>query len=86
MVLLIKIYLIGWFLSYFEPLQDLIDYLWSKIPLKWSKKKIIDYFYIGLGCQKCLTLWIGLFYLEPFMALLLSFIAFIQEKLLKSKK
>jgi hypothetical protein len=82
----IKIYLIAWLLSHFEPLQDSIDYLWGLMPLKLTKMKVIDYIYIGLGCQKCLTLWIGLFFLEPFTALLLSFIAFIQEKLLKNGK
>lgn len=83
MLLEIKIYLLGWFIANFEPIQDMIDYLWGKLPLKWTKMKIIDYIYIGLGCQKCWTLWIGLFMIEPFSALLLSFIAYIQEKLLK---
>ena len=82
----IKIYLIGWFLVNFEPLQDLIDYLWGKLPLKFTTKKIIDYIYIGLGCHKCFVLWIGLFMIEPFSALGLSFIAYIQEKLLNRKK
>lgn len=86
MILEIKIYLIAWIISNMEPLQDLIDYLWSKLPLKWTTKKIIDYIYIGLGCQKCWTLWIGLFMIEPFSALGLSFIAWVQEKLLENRK
>lgn len=85
-MLLVKIYLIGWFLSKFEPLQDLIDYFWSKLPLRFTMNRIIDYFYVGLGCQKCLTLWIGLSMVEPFSALGLSFIAWIQEKLFESRK
>lgn len=86
MILELKIYLIGWILANFEPLQDVIDYLWGFIPLSVAKYKVIDYIYVGLGCQKCLTLWIGLFFLEPFTALLLSFIAFIQEKFINGKK
>jgi hypothetical protein len=83
MDLYIKIYLIGWILSAFEPLQDGIDYLWGKLPLKLTSIKIIDYIYVGLGCHKCLTLYIGLFMIEPFSALLLSFVAYIQEKIIK---
>lgn len=86
MILELKIYLLGWFIANFEPLQDVIDYLWGFIPLKFSKYKVVDYIYVLLGCHKCLTLWIGLLFLEPFTALLLSFIAFIQEELLKNRK
>lgn len=83
MILELKIYLLGWFIANFEPLQDVIDYLWGFIPLKFSKYKVVDYIYVGLGCHKCLSFWIGLFFLEPFTALLLSFIAYIQEKIVK---
>jgi hypothetical protein len=80
---MIEIYLISWFISNFEPLQWVIDQLWSKIPLKWSKNRFLDWFYIGLGCHKCLSLWLGLIFLNPWEALLLSFIAYVQQKIIK---
>jgi hypothetical protein len=81
---LIFIYLIAWFLANFEPLQDLIDYLWDKLPSRLTSIKIIDYIYIGLGCQKCLVLYICLITTgDIYMSLLLSFIAYIQEKIIK---
>lgn len=56
----IKIILLVWFWCKFEPIQDGIDLLWSRIPEKVSNNYFIDKIYILLGCQTCLSMWLTL--------------------------
>ena len=46
--------LLGWFLSSFEPLQEIIRLMNNKISDRYW---IVMYFKIALTCQKCLTFW-----------------------------
>jgi hypothetical protein len=80
----IQIYLLVWFWCSFEPLTDLIDYLWHKLPQNITKYKLVDYLYILLSCQKCLTFWTTIILTgNIFGAIFLSMIADIQKKLTK---
>lgn len=84
MILEIKIYIIAWFIVNFDPLKDLIDYIWKLIPIGISSNRLVDYIYIGLGCQKCFTLYLSLIVTgDIYTSILLSFIAFLQEKIIK---
>ena len=83
-ILYIQIYLVVWFITNFEPLNDLIDNMWNKLPTKITDYKLVDYLYIGIGCQKCLTLWITLLMTgNIFISLFLSMIADIHKKITK---
>jgi hypothetical protein len=76
LILLTKIYLVAWFISKFQPLQDLFDYLFHLVPEKYQHYKLFDYIYTGVGCPKCLSLWITLIItLNPFLAIGLSYVA-----------
>lgn len=80
----IQIYLIIWFLTNFEPLTDLIDYLWDKLPSNITRYKAIDYLYILIGCSRCLSLWVTLLLTgNIFIAIFLSMIADIHKKINK---
>lgn len=83
-VILLKIYLVGWFISHFEPLLDLENYLFGLLPEKYHEYYIIDGIYSGLQCQKCLSFWITLIITgNIFFAIGLSMIAYIQMKFIK---
>lgn len=83
MILLLKIYLISWFISEFEPIQDLFDYLFGLLPENVMSYKIMDYLYTSVGCIKCLCLWITLCMTgNIFYAIGLSYIG----KLINGKK
>jgi len=60
---MIKIILVSWFISQFEPLQLILDRLFSFIYFKTSGdvRTIADYIHTAFGCMKCLAFWIGLF-------------------------
>ena len=83
-ILYIQIYLLVWFWCSFEPLTDLIDYLWDKLPSNITRYKVVDYLYILLGCTKCLTLWVTLLITgNIFIAIFLAMLADIQKKITK---
>ena len=44
---------LAWFLTNFEPLQDLIDLVFTKVPLN----RFTIYLHNGLGCPKCMGFW-----------------------------
>lgn len=81
MILLLTIlkgFLLGWLLSHFEPLQDLI---------KWATRNISDKYYIvwyaktALGCWKCSSLWLTLFIFEDIYAAAgAAFTAYVIDK------
>ena len=81
-ILYIQIYLLVWFWCSFEPLTDLIDYLWDKLPSNITRYKVVDYLYILLGCQKCLNFWVTLLITgNIFIAIFLAMLADIQKKI-----
>ena len=83
-ILYLQIYLIVWFLTNFEPLTEMIDNLWNKLPSKVTKLKVVDYLYIGIGCQKCLTLWVTLLITgNIFLAIFMAMLADIHKKITK---
>lgn len=51
---MIKGLLLGWFLSNFEPLQEIIRLINNKISDKYW---LVMYLKIAATCQKCLTFW-----------------------------
>jgi hypothetical protein len=83
MIILIKIFLITWLITSFEPLQDVLTNLFDKIYQRTNKnplKRIYDSLYTILTCQKCLSFWTTLIITQNiFMACGVSFVAFIFE-------
>jgi hypothetical protein len=45
---------LAWFLTNFEPLQDLIDRLFTEVPLN----RITMYLHGAFGCPKCMGFWV----------------------------
>lgn len=83
-MIFIKIYLIVWLWCSFEPLSELIDNLWNKLPSNVTKWRLVDYLYIGIGCSRCLCFWVTLILTgNIFMAIFLSMIADIHKKITK---
>ena len=83
-ILYLQIYLIVWFLTNFEPLTELIDNLWNKLPSNVTKWRLVDYLYIGIGCSRCLCLYVTFILTgNIFMAIFLSMIADIHKKITK---
>lgn len=44
---------LGWFMVTFEPLQLLLDYIFSKLPLN----SFTIYIHAAFGCPKCVGFW-----------------------------
>lgn len=83
-ILYIQIYLAVWLFTNFEPLTDLIDNLWDKLPPNITRYRAVDYLYILIGCSRCLSLWVTLLLTgNIFMAIFLSMVADLHKKLIK---
>jgi hypothetical protein len=80
---MIEIYLYTWLFTHFEPLQRVLDNLWERIPERVSNSLIIDYIYTFLGCHHCQSLFIGLIFLSPVQALMISYVAYVMKKIIK---
>ena len=77
-LILIKIFLITWFITNDDIIQDKINDLFEKIN---SKKLIIDYIHIIVGCHKCLSLWTTLIITQNvWYALTVSFISYLLKR------
>lgn len=75
----ILIYLLCWFFTNFEPIQELVDYLFGKLKHNY----FINAIWTILGCQYCLTLWITLILTGSItVALIASIIAQIHKSLI----
>ena len=85
---MIKIILISWFISEFEPIQIVLDRFFAFIHLKAPMKLrgLVDYIYTALGCMKCLSFWIGLLTGGFLFALACSFISQIIQLCLQRLK
>lgn len=80
----------AWFITQFEPLQNVFHKLFGVLMLSTDKKylrTIIDSVYIASGCFKCMSLWITLFVtFNPLYAIILSMLAQMYTKLIINKK
>lgn len=76
--IIIKGFLLGWFLANFEPLQSfLIKYV--KPHIKWS------YLNSALSCHKCIGFWITLIAFQDFYsASAVALLAFVFDKIIYS--
>lgn len=80
MTLYLTIYLACWFFTAFEPLQDIIDAFFSIREPGY----FVNIFWMLLGCQYCLTLWVTLAVTQNIIvALSLSALAQIHAKIIK---
>ena len=78
-LLTIKCFLVAWFISDFQPLQDRLD----RFFLKRSKKELMMYLSDALGCHKCLSFWITLGVTwNPFFAIGAAMVALFLSKFL----
>ena len=72
-LLLIKIWLICWTITRFEPLKMVLDLLPNKL--------IPNLVRLVLTCLRCLTLWVTLIWTgDIFLACLVSFVSFFYDK------
>jgi hypothetical protein len=83
--LLLTFYGLIWLFTHFEPLQEYIDIIFMGLAERFADARfwmILDYVYTALQCQRCLTLWIGMFIGIPFFTLLpLVMIASIHQRI-----
>jgi len=78
-ILTIKCFLVAWFISDFQPLQDRLDMLF----FKWPKNEVMSYLNDARGCHKCLSFWITLGATwNPFFAIGAAMIALFLKKFL----
>jgi len=80
----IKIFLVSWFLTHFEPLTNWIGEQFFKQKLKLKdcdiKSLLWDTLYEWISCHKCLAFWLTFsITFNPFYALGASFAAWMLE-------
>lgn len=64
----------GWWFTYFEPLQNSFDYIFTRLPLN----KFTVIVHSSLGCIKCVAFWSSLLISgDFFIATLTSLTAYI---------
>ena len=81
MIQLIKPLLLAWFISNFEPGQQLIDKVYKYIPKRLQPTRTY------LECFKCLSFWITLIMTgDIYIAILYSIIAYIYTRLINQLK
>lgn len=74
LTLITKIYLLCWFFTAFEPIQQVINLIFTKIKPNFVTEAI----WTILGCNKCLVFWTTLaIIMNIWIALLASFIVSI---------
>lgn len=82
LLILIKIYLFCWIFTEFEPLQNLINHLFLRLPTNY----VLDYIWIGMSCLKCMCLWITLIVTHSVIfALAMSMVAQLHGKIITPK-
>ena len=80
-MILIKIILLTWFITHFEPIQTLLDKIYKYLP------KGIQFTRSYAGCFKCVTFWITLLItFNIFYAIGLSMIAYTYDRIISSFK
>ena len=88
-ILLTKLFLIGWFITEFQPLQSLLDIIASKLYFLSNNqyyRTIIDSLFVVTGCLKCILFWLTLIVtLSPLHAILLSFIGYTYKQIIGKK-
>lgn len=78
-MILIKIILLTWFITHFEPIQTLLDSVYKYLP------KRIQFTRSYAGCFKCVTFWITLLLtFNIFYAIGLSIIAYTYDRIMSS--
>lgn len=78
-MILIKLFLLSWFFTHFEPGQLLLDKLYKYIPTKLKPTRTY------LGCFKCVSFWLTLIItLNIFYAIGLSLIAYTYSRIMNS--
>lgn len=85
MEITIKVFLVCWFLTHFEPLTEQIERWSFKIRDHFNseiKQLLWDKFYDIISCWKCMSLWLVFsFTLDPFYAIGASLTAWVLEKI-----
>lgn len=77
-ILTIKVYLAVWLWCNFDPIQDNVNGLFTRLPDNWFTNVL----FVALGCTKCLTLWFTLIFTGSiWWAIAASMVASIQSKL-----
>jgi hypothetical protein len=67
---------LAWFLTNFEPLQDLLDRIFTEVPLN----RFTIYLHSGLGCPKCMGFWVTWFVSGEFLtACLVSLCSYVVD-------
>jgi hypothetical protein len=61
MILALKLFLLSWFITHFEPLQDLFLRIYQKVDQKSPMIVIIDGVHNILSCFMCASFWFVLF-------------------------
>jgi hypothetical protein len=76
--IIIKGFLLAWFIADFQPLQDFLKGIKDKISDKYI---LIFYLKTAVSCQKCLALWLTLTISgDLYISLLTSFITYLYDR------
>lgn len=79
--LIIKLFLLNWFITQFKPLHWVLEGITSHIPFKWLKT-ILNEFIKIISCKKCLFLWMTLVITQNiWLAILMSFVGYHYDKI-----
>jgi len=82
-ILILKCFILGWFVNNFTPLQNLFTAILS-YNLKPVYKLTVQTMLQVVSCQKCATFWVTLIYTgNIFLASFMAFIALIYTNRLK---
>jgi hypothetical protein len=83
-MILLKIFLITWFITHFELIQDTLLSVFDRLCQSTDNnilKRIYDSLYTILSCHKCLSFWTTLIVTQDiFMACGVSFIAYLLNR------
>lgn len=90
-LLIFKLFLLGWFISEFSPIQDLFN-LYIKPILQPNNEEswinlVKSYLQSSVSCHKCLSFWIALIVTQDvFTAIAASFLASVFQRLFNAFK
>ncbi len=89
MITLFNLFIISFFFTHFEPIQDRLEIWIGLLQLKTKRhwlQTIIDSVYIVLSCFKCFSFHLSLIVtFDPILSMFVSFLAYTYMKIIERK-
>lgn len=84
LIIILKAFLLGFFLAHFEPLQEALKPVKKRMKDKYF---LVFYLKTSMSCHKCLAFWSGLIMSgNLYFAIAASLIAFVFDKMIEPKE